>query len=258
MLFDLAPPCRDVIMPESEVRRVLSEYDHSGDGLLSLDEFGQLVRQLAVWEYEREQEERAAAQQQSRPGSRPSSVGDGDSQAGVAEPRVVLVDGLGQGLSESRASGEGAKVGGAKAGGAKARRAGKRAGKPPKQKGVPEGGEAAEEVDEAAECSVPYAEVFEIRVAHSQLVDELQQAATFSRLLAGPSHLPSARSRRNSPPLSTPLFSHRVPPLRFPPPSLPPPSPPRPPQPQPSPRSHPPPSPSPGRTLTGDARDGTP
>ena len=64
MLFDLAPPCRDVIMPESEVRRVLSEYDHSGDGLLSLDEFGQLVRQLAVWEYEREHEEKAAAQQQ--------------------------------------------------------------------------------------------------------------------------------------------------------------------------------------------------
>ena len=182
MLFDLAPPCRDVIMPESEVRRVLSEYDHSGDGLLSLDEFGQLVRQLAVWEYEREQEERDAAQQRSRPGSRPSSVGDADSQAGVAEPRVVLVDGLGQGLSESRPSGEGAKAGGAKAGGAKARRAGKRAGKPPKQKGAPEGGEPAEEVDEAAECSVPYAEVFEIRVAHSQLVDELQQAATSCKL----------------------------------------------------------------------------
>ena len=139
MLFDLAPPCRDVIMPESEVRRVLGEYDHSGDGLLSLDEFGQLVRQLAVWEYEREQEERAAAQQQSRPGSRPSSVGDADSQAGVTEPRVVLVDGLGQGLSESRPSGEGAKAGSAKAGGAKARRAGKRAGKPPKQKGAPVG-----------------------------------------------------------------------------------------------------------------------
>ena len=170
-LFDLAPPCRDVIMPESEVRRVLNEYDHSGDGLLSLGEFGQLVRQLAVWDYEKEEEERVREQQENRLDSRPSSVDDGDGRASVAEPRVVLVDGLGQGLGESKASGEGAK-----AGGAKARKAGKRAGKEPKQKGGAEGGQPPEEVDEAAECSVPYAEVFEIRVAHSQLVEELQQA----------------------------------------------------------------------------------
>ena len=242
-LFDLAPPCRDVIMPEAEVRRVLNEYDHSGDGLLSLGEFGQLVRQLAVWDYEKEEEERVTEQQkrvteqqESRlDSSWPSSVDDGDGQAGVAEPRVVLVDGLGQGLGESKASGEGAK-----AGGAKARKAGKRAGKEPKQNGGAEGGQAAEEVDEAAECSVPYAEVFEIRVAHSQLVEELQQApapcCSLPRL-ASPLPLPALT-------VTTLLsLTHST----LPHPFL------RHPQPQPSPNPHPPPSPSPGRTLAGDA-----
>ena len=239
-LFDLAPPCRDVIMPESEVRRVLNEYDHSGDGLLSLGEFGQLVRQLAVWDYEKEEEERVREQQESRLDSRPSSVDDGDGQAGVAEPRVVLVDGLGQGLGESKASGEGAK-----AGGAKARKAGKRAGKEPKQKGGAEGGQPPEEVDEAAECSVPYAEVFEIRVAHSQLVEELQQApAPCCSLPRLTSPLPLPALTVTTPLSLTPLFlTHST----LPHPFL------RHPQPQPSSNPHPPPSPSPGRILAGNA-----
>lgn len=231
-LFDLAPPCRDVIMPESEVRRVLNEYDHSGDGLLSMGEFGQLVRQLAVWDYEKEEEERVAAQQKEEEEEqrRQSSVDDG-----VAEPRVVLVDGLGHGLGETKASGEGAKAGGAKAG-----KAGKRAGKAPKQKGAAEGGEGPEEVEEAAACSVPYAEVFEIRVAHSQLVEELQQApapcCSLPRLTLT---LPFARSHPEHPSFLT----DATPPLTF----L------RHPQPQPSLDPHLLPSLSPGRNLAGDA-----